>query len=31
MDRLNDEVAREMGDQAQALWAVLRRLGDAGG
>jgi MarR family transcriptional regulator, organic hydroperoxide resistance regulator len=28
MDQLNDEIAREMGDQAQALWAALRRLGD---
>ena len=31
MDRLNDEVAREMGGQAQALWAALRRLGEARG
>ena len=31
MDRLNGEVAREMGDEAQALWAALRRLGDARG
>lgn len=28
MDQLNDEIAREMGDQAQTLWAALRRLGD---
>lgn len=28
MDRLNDEVAREMGGQAAALWAALRQLGD---
>lgn len=31
MDRLNGEVAREMGDGAQALWAALRRLGGAQG
>ena len=31
MDRLNAEVALEMGDQAQALWAALRRLGEAKG
>jgi DNA-binding MarR family transcriptional regulator len=31
MDRLNGEVAREMGGQAEALWAALRRLGDARG
>ncbi|MFE1603283.1 MarR family winged helix-turn-helix transcriptional regulator [Methylobacterium sp. ID0610] len=29
MDRLNDEVAREMGTQAEALRAALRRLGEA--
>ena len=29
MDQLNDEVAREMGGQAPALWASLRRLGEA--
>jgi DNA-binding MarR family transcriptional regulator len=28
MDLLNDEVAREMGSDAQPLWAALRRLGD---
>jgi MarR family transcriptional regulator, organic hydroperoxide resistance regulator len=28
MDQLNDEVVREIGDQAQALLAALRRLGD---
>jgi DNA-binding MarR family transcriptional regulator len=29
MDQLNAEVAREMGGEAQALWAALRRLGEA--
>jgi DNA-binding MarR family transcriptional regulator len=29
MDRLNAEVAAEMGEEAQALWAALRRLGEA--
>ena len=29
MDSLNDEVAREMGEEAQALRAALRRLGEA--
>ena len=29
MDGLNDEVAREMGEEAPALWAALRRLGEA--
>jgi len=28
MDLLNDEIAREMGSDAQPLWAALRRLGD---
>ena len=28
MDQLNDEVAREMGEAAPALWASLRRLGE---
>jgi MarR family transcriptional regulator, organic hydroperoxide resistance regulator len=31
MERLNDEVARELGDAAEALWAALRRLGEARG
>lgn len=31
MDQLNDEVAREMGEEAPALWASLRRLGEAKG
>jgi len=31
MDRLNGEVVREMGGQAEALWASLRRLGDVRG
>lgn len=29
MDQLNDEVAREMGGEAPALWVLLRRLGEA--
>lgn len=29
MDQLNEEVAREMADEAPALWAALRRLGEA--
>ena len=29
MDGLNEEVASEMGGEAPALWAALRRLGDA--
>ena len=29
MDQLNDEVACEMGGEAPALWASLRRLGEA--
>lgn len=29
MDRLNQEVAHEMGGQAAALWAALSRLGGA--
>lgn len=29
MDQLNAEVAAEMGGGAQALWAALRRLGEA--
>ena len=29
MDSLNEEVAREMGSEAPALWAALRRLGEA--
>ncbi len=28
MDRLNDELAHELGDHAQALWAALRRLAE---
>ena len=31
MDQLNDEVARERGDQTPALLAALRRLGDPRG
>ena len=31
MDQLNDEVAREMGGEASALWGLLRRLGEAKG
>lgn len=31
MDRLNQEVAHEMGGQAAALWAALSRLGGARG
>lgn len=31
MDRLNEEVAREMGGQAPALLRALRRLGEARG
>lgn len=31
MDQLNGEVAREMGGQASALWASLRRLSEAKG
>lgn len=31
MDGLNDEVAREMGGEAPALWALLRQLGEAKG
>ena len=29
MDQLNEEIAREMGKEAPALWASLRRLGEA--
>lgn len=29
MDGLNEEVARAMGGEASALWAALRRLGEA--
>ena len=29
MDQLNAEVTAEMGEEAQALWAALRRLGEA--
>lgn len=29
MDRLNEDIAREMGEQAAALWSALRRLGEA--
>lgn len=31
MDALNDEVAREVGRGAPALWAALRRLGEGRG
>ena len=29
MDQLNDEVARELGEEAPAFWASLRQLGEA--
>ena len=31
MDQLNEEVIREMGEEAPALWASLRQLGEAKG